>query len=210
MRKIHSLLCLQTHSQLQVRLVAMPSQDTLVRALAAKRPHPPNHQEEVTYDGGFFWCENCEDLFEDSCPACGPFKPENELFISQEGDLVKTHTGDKPYQCGVCGKTLRRSNSLVAHMRKHTGEKPYHCDKCGKAFSQAGHLARHKWTHTGDAPYQCCVCIKAFSDFSFLVSHERTHTGEKPYQCDKCGKAFSQAGNLVRHKRTHTGEKPYQ
>ena len=51
---------------------------------------PQNHQEGLTDDGELIWCEDCEDWFEDSCPACVPVKPDEGF--SQAGDLVKTHT----------------------------------------------------------------------------------------------------------------------
>ncbi|GAB1287358.1 Zinc finger protein 997 [Apodemus speciosus] len=123
---------------------------------------------------------------------------------------VRSHIGEKHYECNQCGKTFARSSHLQRHKRTHTGEKPYECNQCGKAFADHSNLQTHKRTHTGEKPYECNLCGKAFVQRSTLQYHKRTHTGEKPYKCDQCGKTFAGHSYLRYHKRIHTGEKPHE
>ena len=43
-------------------------------------------------------------------------------------------------------------SSVAIHERTHTGEKPCPCSMCGKRFSDKGDVAAHERTHTGEEP----------------------------------------------------------
>ncbi|KAG5837216.1 hypothetical protein ANANG_G00236970 [Anguilla anguilla] len=49
--------------------------------------------------------------------------------------------------CEFCGKRFRNSSNLTVHRRSHTGERPYRCGLCSYACAQSSKLTRHMKTH---------------------------------------------------------------
>ncbi|XKL64132.1 hypothetical protein PGB90_004218 [Kerria lacca] len=137
------------------------------------------------------------------CEICGKRFISNCNFRQH----MLIHKLEKTEHCSICNKNYT-SKYFPIHQRTHTGEKPFKCDICGKCFNQYSGLWEHKSVHNTEKNY-FCHCGKLFMRNRDLKRHLLQHTGKTYIQCNYCGKAFGTNWLLKNHERKHTGERPF-
>ncbi|VVD01813.1 unnamed protein product, partial [Leptidea sinapis] len=102
--------------------------------------------------------------------------------LQQLVDNIDNKVSD-PNECIVCHRVLSCKSALQMHYRTHTGERPFRCKLCGRAFTTKGNLKTHMGVHRIKPPsqmlHQCPVCHKRFSDPNLLHQHVRWHTSDR-------------------------------
>lgn len=155
-----------------------------------------------------------------------------------------------PQQCPVCQKIIHGAGKLPRHMRTHTGEKPFQCSACGVRFTRYRNMLKfiqnkiycclvlnglnhvlfsiafyfcllilhlsfcpyfrndklkiHMRKHTGERPYPCPHCPARFLHSYDLKNHLSLHSGARPFECPLCHKAFAREDHLQRHRKGHS------
>ncbi|XP_051915715.1 zinc finger protein 341 isoform X1 [Hippocampus zosterae] len=67
---------------------------------------------------------------------------------STDGGLAESLKSKGPkLKCNFCDKIFSKNFDLQQHIRSHTGEKPFQCIVCGRAFAQKSNVKKHMQTH---------------------------------------------------------------
>ena len=144
------------------------------------------------------------------CPDCGAvYMSKGSLKTHKMISHTKEYKFFCPIE--HCKKGfLLKNRAYDEHIRTHTGERPHLCSICGAGFNYKQKLQEHVAVHKGESPFVCRFCQKQFMTKVQKTTHERTHTGERPFKCQECGKRFVQSTHLRTHMRVHTGDAPYE
>uniref|UniRef100_A0A1I7WP58 Zinc finger protein n=1 Tax=Heterorhabditis bacteriophora TaxID=37862 RepID=A0A1I7WP58_HETBA len=61
--------------------------------------------------------------------------------------VVFSYLGERPFHCTWdCGKSFVSSSALRMHEKSHSGERPFACGVCGRLFTKRSHCQRHEIT----------------------------------------------------------------
>jgi len=112
---------------------------------------------------------------------------------------LRTHDTEAAI-CPECGATLKNKMYLTAHMRTHN-KIPFPCETCGKEFFTKTNLQGHvQFVHLKKLSFKCELCDKSFPTSSKLKNHIMAiHTKEKPFACEKCDYRCCRSDSLNAH-----------
>ncbi|KAH3709805.1 hypothetical protein DPMN_069270 [Dreissena polymorpha] len=127
------------------------------------------------------------------CGTCGR-QFGDKIYMGEDQSAIQQRRPAR-FECQFCNRHWCSNVDLQRHLRTHTGEKPFKCGMCDKQFADKSNFYKHVLCDMKDISFErfkvCLICNKMFQSQTFLDRHIRSHTGEKPYACPCCQRPFS-------------------
>ncbi|XP_044211815.1 sal-like protein 1 [Thunnus albacares] len=168
-------------------------------------PHPSSSSEQTASNSIPNISAIVEDL--DALAALAHQRRFKNLKLSEpklcSKDSLFKHT------CRFCSKVLGSDSALQIHLRSHTGERPYKCNICGNRFSTRGNLKVHFQKHKERYPHiQMNPCPVPQHPNSIRtnagISHSMSMSPEKESWLDKLPSlATTTSGSLKQSESTN-------
>ncbi|XP_072014180.1 uncharacterized protein [Amphiura filiformis] len=138
------------------------------------------------------------------------FRPSKE-----EKTLVLTRDKDG-FVCSYCDRPFTTEGNLRIHIRTHTGDKPYQCRYCEFKTAYGFVMQKHiNMTHKDQPSDPNDDKPIVGLDYTFNPSEQETSRvlrrcpGSDIYKCEVCGRESVHEYDAVAHLRSHTGDTPY-
>lgn len=101
--------------------------------LTAQHPPPPPSDEKFSEDEEMEGLGN-DGVLVGATPVPASVAERGEVLPAEGGG--RKRKPQTPQQCPVCQKIIHGAGKLPRHMRTHTGEKPFQCSACGVRFTR--------------------------------------------------------------------------